>query len=59
MQKQVLQNMLDKLPEDIDVDVLRDRIILLEKIEEAEKRLANGKGVPHEEAKKRFEPWLK
>jgi hypothetical protein len=59
MQKQSIQQVLDELPDDVDVDVLLDRIILLERIEEAESRLAAGQGVSDEEAKQRFEPWLK
>jgi hypothetical protein len=59
VQKQTIQQVLDELPEDIDVDVLLDRIILLEKIDEAEKRLAAGEGVSHDEAKRRMESWLK
>ena len=59
MQKQAIQQVLDELPDDVDVDQLLDRIILLEKIEEAEQRLAAGEGVSHEEAQQRFETWLK
>lgn len=59
MQKQAIQQVLDALPDEVDVDQLLDRIILLEKIEEAERRLAAGEGVGHDEAKQRFETWLK
>jgi hypothetical protein len=59
MQKQAIQQMLDELPDEVDVDQLLDRIILLEKIEEAERRLSAGEGVSHDEAKQRFEKWLK
>jgi len=59
MQKQSIQQVLDELPDDVDVDLLLDRIILLEKIDDAEKRLAAGEGVEHEEAKRRLAPWLK
>ena len=59
MQKQSIQQVLDELPEDVDVDILLDRIILLEKIENAEKRLAAGEGIGHDDAKRRMEAWLK
>jgi hypothetical protein len=59
MQKQAIQQVLDELPDDVDIDLLLDRIILLEKIEQAEKRLAVGEGVSHEQAKQRLERWLK
>jgi hypothetical protein len=59
MQKQTIQQVLDELPDDVDVDQLFDRIILLEKIDDAEKRLAAGEGVEHVEAKRRLATWLK
>jgi hypothetical protein len=59
VQKQAILQVLDELPEEVDVDELLDRIILLEKIDEAEKCLAAGEGLNHEEAKRRMESWLK
>jgi hypothetical protein len=59
MQKQAIQHVLDELPDEVDVDLLLDRIVLLEKIEDAERRLAAGEGVGHEEAKRRLATWLK
>ena len=56
MQKQAIQQVLDELPDEVDVEQLLDRIIVLEKIDEAERRLAAGEGVSHEEARQRFEP---
>lgn len=59
MHKQAIQQVLDELPDEVDVDQLLDRIILLEKIEEAERRIAAGEGVGHDEAKQRLEAWLR
>lgn len=59
MHKQAIQQVLDELPDEVDVDQLLDRIILLEKIEEAERRIAAGEGVSHDEAKLRLEAWLR
>jgi hypothetical protein len=59
MQKQAIQQVLDEFPEDVDVDTLLDRLILLEKIEAAEARLRAGEGISHDEAKQRMGPWLK
>lgn len=58
MQKHAIQQLLDELPDEVDVDQLVNRIILLEKIEEAERRIAAGEGVSHDEAKRRLEAWL-
>ncbi len=56
--KQAIQQVLDSLPDEVDIDQLFDRIILLEKIEAAEQRLRDGDGIPHDEAKKRMAAWL-
>jgi hypothetical protein len=58
MQKQAIQQVLDELPDDVDIDVLLERIILLEKIEAAEERFRSGQGVDHEHAKERMAAWL-
>jgi hypothetical protein len=59
MQKEKIKEVVDRLPDEFDVDAFFDQVILLERIEAAERRLANGEGVPHEEAKRRMEKWLK
>ncbi len=59
MLKEKVQQVVGELPEDIDVDVLVEKLYLLEKIELGERQLAEGKGVLHEEAKKRLAKWLK
>ena len=51
--------MVGELPEEVDVDLLVEKLYLLEKIELGEQQLAEGNGVPHEDAKKRLEKWLK
>jgi hypothetical protein len=58
MDKARIQQVVDELPEDVDVDALTEKLYLLEKIEIAEKQIAAGQGIPHEEAKKRLEKWL-
>jgi hypothetical protein len=59
MLKEKVQQVVGELPEDVDVDALVEKLYLLEKIELAERQLAGGEGIPHEEAKKRLEKWLK
>lgn len=59
MQKETLQQMLVELPEEVNVDSLVEKLYLLDKIEQGERQLARGEGVPHEEAKQRLEKWLK
>ncbi len=59
MLKEKVQQVVSELPEDVDVDALAEKPYLLEKIELGERQLAEGKGIPHDEAKKRLEKWLR
>lgn len=59
MEKKKIQQVVDSLPDQFDVDEFFDKVILLERIEAAERRLANGEGIPHEQARERMAPWLK
>jgi len=59
MQKEQIQQMLNQLPDSVDVDEFVEKLYLLRKIELGEQQLAAGKGISHEAAKKRLEPWLK
>jgi hypothetical protein len=58
MQKERIQQLVAALPEEVDIDVLVEKLYLLNKLEVAEKQLAEGGGISHEDAKKRLEPWL-
>ena len=58
MLKEKVQQVVGELPEEVDVDVLVEKLYLLEKIELGERQLAEGKGVSHEEAKKRCGSWF-
>ena len=59
MLKEKVQQVVGELPEDVDVDTLVEKLYLLEKIELGERQLAQGEGIPHEDAKKRLAKWLK
>ena len=59
MQKEILQQMLLDLPDEVDVDSLVEKLYLMEKIKDGEQQLARGEGVPHEQAKQRLGKWLK
>ncbi len=47
-----------ELPEEVDVDALTERLYLLQHIDEAEKEIAAGKGIPHDEVRRRLAKWL-
>jgi len=59
MQKERIQQVVDRLPNEVDVDAFVEKLYLLKKLEVAEEQLAKGEGIPHEDAKKRLERWLK
>ena len=50
--------MIDKLPEDTTMDDIIHALYIRAKLERAEKSIREGKGIPHEEAKKRLHKWL-
>ena len=56
MQREKIRQVVETLPDEVDVDAFMERILLLEKIEIAERQLANGEGIPHEEVKRRITP---
>ena len=58
MQKDKVRQVLDAFPEEIDVDALMEKLYLLQKIETAEKELADGEGIPDEEVEQRLGQWL-
>ena len=58
MQKEKVIAVLEDLPDEVDVDALTERLYLLQKIDAAEKEIAAGKGIPHEEVRRRLAKWL-
>ena len=59
MQKEKVRQILDAYPEDVDVDSLMEKLYLFQKIEKAERELADGQGVPDEDVEQRLAQWLK
>jgi hypothetical protein len=58
VRKEKVRQILDAFPEDIDIDALMEKLYLLEKIETAERELANGEAIPDEEVEHRLGQWL-
>ena len=57
--KDKVKELIDHMPETFSVDDLVERIILLQKIEAAEKEIENGEGIDWEDMKKEMDQWLK
>ena len=47
------------MPNDFNVDELIERLIVIEKIEEAEKEIESGNTFTHSQVQKMFEEWKK
>ncbi len=57
--KEIARNVIDALPEDTSMDDIMQALYLQAKLERAERSIEEGRGIPHEEAKKRLQKWLK
>ncbi len=55
---QLIENIQD-MPEEFSVDELMERLIVLQKIEEGQQQIQDGKFYTEEEAKKKLKKWLK
>ena len=47
------------LPDDCDYEDIQHHLYLWEKVQNGEREIAEGKFVPHDEAKRRLAEWLK
>ena len=54
MQKETVRQVVEAMPDDVDLDDLLNRLYVLDQIEEGERSLAKEGGIPHEEVKKRL-----
>ncbi len=54
MKKPQIEHVVAELPDNVDVDVLIERLHLLDKIDQAEQQLARGEGIPHSVAMQRL-----
>ncbi|MFM7091156.1 MAG: hypothetical protein ACKOZZ_10155 [Bacteroidota bacterium] len=57
--KKQLKETIEKLPEEFSLEDLMDRLILLDKIERAEKESERGETITEEELDKELEKWFK
>lgn len=59
MDKGRIQQVVDALPQDVDVIALIATLYLLRRLEIAEEEIAAGKVLEHAEVKRRMAKWLK
>jgi len=58
MSKDRILEVVEALPDDVDVDSLIEKLYLLQRLELAEQEIAAGNVVDHAEVEKRFASWL-
>jgi len=57
--KEMAKSVIDKLPDKANMDDIIHALYIRTKFERGIQEIEDGKGVPHEEAKKRMRSWLK
>lgn len=57
--KQVLQKLLDRLPDDATIEDVQYQILVLQKIRSGEEDLETGRTVPHDAVMRDLAQWLK
>lgn len=59
MNKTTLLNAINDFPNDFDLDELLEKLVVIDKIDEASKGIDNGESISHEEIKKIAASWKK
>ena len=59
MKKTQLLESIQQMPDEFSVDDLIERLLILQKIEEGQRQINEGKSFSEEEARKEMEKWLK
>lgn len=55
--KDKVKELIEQMPESFSVDDLVERVLLLQKIEAAQKEIENGEGIDWEDVKKEMDQW--
>ncbi|GAC1305846.1 MAG: hypothetical protein NVSMB24_15380 [Mucilaginibacter sp.] len=55
--KDKVKELVEQMPETFSVDDLLERVLLLQKIEAAQKEIENGHGLDWEDVKKEMDQW--
>ena len=57
--KEIARNLIDALPADASMDDIMHALYLNAKFTRGEQEIREGKGIPHEQAKKRLQKWVR
>lgn len=56
--KDAVINMIRRLPDDIGIDDIMGELYFMQKVEQGQKELDNGRGITHKKARGRLKKWL-
>jgi hypothetical protein len=59
LNKETAKQVIDSLPNDVSMDDIIHALYVNIKFTHGEKEIRDGKGISHEDAKKKMEKWLK
>ncbi|HUT56823.1 MAG TPA: hypothetical protein VNA25_02985 [Phycisphaerae bacterium] len=57
--KEIARSVIEALPEDASIDDIMQALYVRAKLERAERSIEEGRGIPHAEAKRRLQKWLR
>ena len=57
--KETAKQLIDSLPNDVTMDDIIHALYINVKFSRGEKEIREGRGVPHKEAKRKLEKWLR
>ena len=59
MTKENVTAMLDEMPQEFRLDELFEKLVFIQRVEQARKEVKEGKKIPHSEIKKKVLEWRK
>ena len=58
-EKEIAKQVIDALPKDASLDDIMHALYVRAKFAKGEQEIRDGKGIPHDEAKRRLSKWVK
>jgi predicted transcriptional regulator len=59
MNKEKLIATINEMPQDLDLEVLMERLVFIERVEKGLEQLNSGNTITHEQVKQRIKEWSK
>jgi len=55
--KEQVQKIIDQMPDECTVEDVQHQLYVIEKIRKGIKSIDEGRGIPHDEVRRKFAPW--